>query len=134
MALKKKNKIESQFNMSSLTDIIFLLLIFFMLTSSLVVPNALNLKLPGESNSTATVSKAPDEVRITSSGKFLYNGQSIGLSQLNQKFTALRKRDGAGKANIMVSPSENAPMQAVVSVLDLARKSRLNAIMNLAKK
>ncbi len=120
--------------MSSLTDIIFLLLIFFMLTSSLVVPNALNLRLPGESNSTSTVSEAPDEVKITSSGKYLYNGQNIGLNQLNQKFAALRSRDGAGKANVMISPSDSAPMQAVVSVLDLARKARLNSIMNLAKK
>lgn len=46
---KKKSKISAEFNMSSLTDIIFLLLIFFMLTSSIVAPNALNLKLPGTS-------------------------------------------------------------------------------------
>ncbi|MFM9952070.1 MAG: ExbD/TolR family protein, partial [Saprospiraceae bacterium] len=49
MGLKKRSKVSSQFNMSSLTDIIFLLLIFFMLTSTVVAPNALNLKLPGSS-------------------------------------------------------------------------------------
>ena len=49
MGLKKRSKVSAEFSMSSLTDIIFLLLIFFMLTSSLVAPNALNLKLPGSS-------------------------------------------------------------------------------------
>ena len=48
MAVKSRSKVSAQFNMSSLTDIIFLLLIFFMLTSSIVTPNALNLQLPGK--------------------------------------------------------------------------------------
>ena len=49
MGMKKRAKVSAEFSMSSLTDIIFLLLIFFMLTSSVVVPNALNLQLPGQS-------------------------------------------------------------------------------------
>ena len=46
MALKSKNKVSANFNMSSMTDIVFLLLIFFMLTSTLVTQNALDLLLP----------------------------------------------------------------------------------------
>ena len=51
MALKSKNKVSANFNMSSMTDIVFLLLIFFMLTSTLVTQNALDLLLPKSENS-----------------------------------------------------------------------------------
>ena len=68
MGIKKRNKVNAQFSMSSLTDIIFLLLIFFMLTSSLVAPNALNLKLPGSSRTNVASSDRMDDVRISSSG------------------------------------------------------------------
>ena len=50
MGMKKRTKVSAEFSMSSLTDIIFLLLIFFMLTSSMVIPNGLNLRLSGQSN------------------------------------------------------------------------------------
>ena len=46
MAIKQKTKIESTFSLSSMTDIVFLLLIFFLITSTLVNPNALKLLLP----------------------------------------------------------------------------------------
>ena len=62
MALKSRNKVSAVFSMSSMTDIVFLLLIFFMLTSTLVTTNALDLVLP---NSTAqTVKKQRVSVSI----------------------------------------------------------------------
>ena len=61
MALKRKTKIEPNFSMSSMTDIIFLLLIFFMLTSTVVVPNAIKLTLPQAQKQTA----AKPQSRVT---------------------------------------------------------------------
>ena len=46
MALKRKNRIEATFSMASMTDVIFLLLIFFMVTSTFVFPNAIKVNLP----------------------------------------------------------------------------------------
>ena len=46
MAIKRSRKANPNFNMSSMTDIVFLLLIFFMVTSTLINPNALKLLLP----------------------------------------------------------------------------------------
>ena len=51
--LKRKNKISPQFSMSSMTDIIFLLLIFFMITSTMVSPNAIKVLLPQSSQQTS---------------------------------------------------------------------------------
>lgn len=129
MGLKKRNKINAQFNMSSLTDIIFLLLIFFMLTSSLIVPNALNLKLPGESKSTSTVSKRPDEVRISSNGTYYFNGSKVSHSALASALREVRKNKGP-KTGIIVTPDRRAGNQHVVTALDLIRITRLTAILN----
>ena len=129
MGLKKRNKINAQFNMSSLTDIIFLLLIFFMLTSSLIVPNALNLKLPGQSNSTSTVSKRPDEVRISSSGAFYFNGRKVNQSSLYSALKGIRQSKGRD-ASVIVTPDGRAANQHVVTALDLIRKARVTAILN----
>ena len=59
MAIKRTTKIDSSFSMSSMTDIVFLLLIFFLVTSTLINPNALKLLLPkstGQVSAKATVS------------------------------------------------------------------------------
>ncbi len=131
MGVKKRNKISAQFNMSSLTDIIFLLLIFFMLTSSLIVPNALNLKLPGQSNSTSTVSQRPDELRISSNGSFYFNGNKVSESALYSALRGVRSSKG-NEASIIVTPDGRARNQHVVTALDLIRKARLAAILNEA--
>ena len=129
MGLKKRNKIQALFNMSSLTDIIFLLLIFFMLTSSLIVPNALNLKLPGQSNSTSTLSKRPDEVRINSSGTIYFNGRRMSTADLSSALKNVRQTKGV-HAGVIVTADRRVGNQHVVTVLDMIRKSRLSAILN----
>lgn len=53
MAIKKRNKVSASFSMSSMTDLVFLLLIFFMITSTVVTPSAIKLLLP-KSSSQAT--------------------------------------------------------------------------------
>ena len=53
MALKRKYKMSVEFSMASMTDMIFLLLIFFMLTSTVVVPNAIKVLLPQSAQQTS---------------------------------------------------------------------------------
>ena len=76
----------SEFNVSSLTDIIFLLLIFFMLTSGVVSPNALNLQLPGNSSVPSNTTSKTDEVRIQTDGNFYLNGRATSLLLLEDEF------------------------------------------------
>jgi biopolymer transport protein ExbD len=97
VGLKKRNKVSAQFNMSSLTDIIFLLLIFFMLTSSLVAPNALNLKLPGSSKTSRVATDQIDNVTISRTGEYFFNGRRISINDLEttlgRKARASSKKD-----------------------------------------
>lgn len=85
MGLQKRNKANAEFNMSSLTDIIFLLLIFFMLTSSLTSPNAQNLDRPKSNSKT----QSPQNVAlsITPEGEFYVDSDKdpVPRAQLEQR-------------------------------------------------
>ncbi len=129
MALKKRNKVSAEFSMSSLTDIIFLLLIFFMLTSTLVSQNALNLKLP--SSSSKTVAPQSLSVSIQKGGKFFVDGKRVKSSALT---AAIRKgirnqskKDGKPTVNILAE--QGVGIEHVVRVMDVCNKLKLNAIL-----
>ena len=129
MALKKKSKVSADFNMSSLTDIIFLLLIFFMLTSSVITPNALNLKMPGKSTSSITVDSKPDDITIKSDGTFLINGRRVNKSRVEQGIRDLQRKKRGKKLDLTISPSKKAPAESVVLVMDAARRLGVNGIL-----
>ncbi len=129
MGLKKRSKISAEFNMSSLTDIIFLLLIFFMLTSSLVAPNALNLKLPGKSNKQTISSSDINDVAISSSGTFRLDGNRVSGDNLEAGLRRLVRKNGGRQLDITISPNPNAPIESVALVMDIAMRLNINAIM-----
>lgn len=113
--------------MSSMTDIIFLLLIFFMLTSSVVAPNALNLKLPGKQNSGKQTLKNPAAVEITRTGSYALNGQSISIEALD---AALQKRSASDPdASMTIAPESDTPVDYVVAVMDIALRYHVETIL-----
>ena len=83
MTLRSRNKVKSDFNMSSMTDIVFLLLIFFMLTSTLVSPNALKLLLPNSSS--RTLEKQTVSVSITKEINFFINEKKVSHQNIEQE-------------------------------------------------
>ena len=80
MKLKRHSKVESTFQMSSMTDIVFLLLVFFMVTSTLVSPNALKLLLPRSNSQTAA--KPITTVSITSDLQFYVADRSVPVEEV----------------------------------------------------
>ena len=132
MGIKKRNKVSAEFSMSSLTDIIFLLLIFFMLTSSLVAPNSLNLKLPGSSKSKATTTKDIDEVKISNSGKYYLNRKRISIDDLEGALSRKAQR-GRKQLSITIAPDAKAPVESVVAVMDIAMRYNINGILAAEK-
>lgn len=126
--MKKRTKVSAEFSMSSLTDIIFLLLIFFMLTSSMVVPNALNLRLPGQSKTKNDNQPKfpPFEVKIKSNGSYLLDGAPASLSTIEKK--ARERKRQSDKVSVIVSPAGKAPNEKVVAILDMAYRYKLDAI------
>ncbi|MEY4934089.1 MAG: hypothetical protein RIS64_448 [Bacteroidota bacterium] len=130
MNLRKRKEISGEMGMQSMTDIIFILLMFFMMTSTLVHPSALNLSLPANPKT----SKKPilkkdnlDDIAITASGGFLLNGKTTALETIKNTLKANRskKTDYA----ITVSPDSKAPIEYTVAILDLTQQMDINAII-----
>ena len=128
MALKKRSKVSAEFSMSSLTDIIFLLLIFFMLTSTLVSQNALNLKLP--SSSSKTVAPPSMAISIEKQGRFYFNGKRMSIGDVEKSVrAAIRAADNKQNLTATIFAEMGTPVEYVVQVMDLANQVKLQAIL-----
>ncbi|GIV32103.1 MAG: hypothetical protein KatS3mg030_405 [Saprospiraceae bacterium] len=126
MALKRRNKISAEFSMASLTDVIFLLLIFFVLTSRLVKLS--NLDLP-ESDS-KTVAPVTMVVEVDRQGRYLVNTQPRSLSQvegiLRERIKELGKSE---EITLTIAAEKDAAFDEVVDLIQLAGKLRVKAIL-----
>ena len=121
--MKKRSKVSAEFSMSSLTDIIFLLLIFFMLTSSMV---QINVQLP-ESNSKAV---APSDLIVmrTVDGNLSFNGKQIALSQLQSRISSeLSKMSNRQNASISIVAEVGVPWERVNEVIVIAKNLGIKA-------
>ncbi len=122
MGLKKRTKVSAEFSMSSLTDIIFLLLIFFMLTSSLVSPTAINLRLPSSSSKpTNQSSNEPIKLEINARGEYTVNGTRMAEDAVKAKLQNLIRKDGRAPSDITVilSIDEAVEAQTLVTNVDI---------------
>lgn len=115
--------------MSSLTDIIFLLLIFFMLTSTLVAPNAINFNLPGSTQKRVTTTRSIDEIEINDRGRFYYNDRSITLNELEGQLRRLSAGKAPKSESVLISIDKRAKVEDVVAVMDLTLKFEINRVL-----
>ncbi|MDB4581539.1 biopolymer transporter ExbD [Draconibacterium sp.] len=133
MALKRRNKVNAAFSMSSMTDIVFLLLIFFMVTSTLIAPNALKLLLPQSNNQTAA--KAITSVSITKDLKYWINDdgklQRVAFVEIEP---FLRNKYGATNDDIFISlhADKSVPVEEVVKMMNIARRNKYKMILATA--
>ncbi len=125
MALKSRNKVSASFSMSSMTDIVFLLLIFFMVTSTLISPNALKLLLPKSSNQTAA--KPITSVSIDKNFNFYIETTPVPFSQLERKLQ--RKLAKEEEPTISLHVDKSVPMEQVVKVMNIAKDNKYKLIL-----
>lgn len=128
MGLKKRNKTSAEFSMSSLTDIIFLLLIFFMLTSTLVKIEPFELP---KSNS-KTVAPTSVVVAITKDGQHKIGGEVIPERSLTRVLSnEILKSDEAERENytITIVAEVDTPFEYVVNIMKIAASLKVNAII-----
>jgi biopolymer transport protein ExbD len=134
MALKRRNKVEVAFSMASMTDIVFLLLIFFMVTSTLIAPNALKLLLPESSNQTAA--KPVTSISITSDLKYYLNEngqlQRVAFSEiepfLQKNFSGVKEDE----VFISLHADKTVPIEQVVKVMNIAKRNHFKMILATA--
>jgi len=124
MNLKTRNKRNADFNMSSMTDIVFLLLIFFMLTSTLVSPNALKLLLPKSSGRTLATQSV--SVSIDKDLNFYFNQEMINISELEGKLISVATEEDA---TVVLNAEKSVPIEEVVKVMGIANKLKIKMIL-----
>lgn len=125
MNLRGRNKVNPNFNMSSMTDIVFLLLIFFMLTSTLVSPNALKLLLP---NSKAkTLEKQTISISINEDIHFYINENRVDESNLEQEIIDIVK--GEEEPAIILHADKSVDIEHVVKVMDIAYRNKFKIVL-----
>lgn len=108
----------SEFSMASMSDLVFLLLIFFMLTSTLVAPNAIKLLLP--QSTSKTMAKQTTTVYINERFEFFLNETQVSKDDLEPRLGV----DLAGQSDgsVVLRADQSVPVQYVVEVIDAVNK------------
>ena len=114
MAIKTRNKIGVSFNSSSMSDLVFLLLIFFMLTSTLVAPNAIKLLLPSSSSKTM----AKQTVTVYINERFQYFVDETPVTDDELASVISDRIGGQADATVVLRSDKTVPVQYVVNVID----------------
>lgn len=120
MRFKRQSKPLAEFQFSSLTDVVMLLLIFFMITSQYVVQSGVKVKLPGSKTSEQLV---PSEyiVTITKEGTYYIGSEVVAEPELEIKLKSLREKDN--EANLIIASDKDVAIEKVVLVIDAAKGS-----------
>ena len=131
MALRRTTKADPNIAMSSMTDIVFLLLILFLVTSTLVNPNALKLLLP---KSTGQVSaKATVSVSIKDWGDDSYsyhingNQQPVNLEEVEDELVELLQSEE--DPTFSIYSDESVPIKEIVQVMNIAKRNHYKVIL-----
>tara|TARA_B100000900_G_C20157573_1_gene544524 strand:+ start:105 stop:500 length:396 start_codon:yes stop_codon:yes gene_type:complete len=131
MDFKTSNKITPNFNMSSMTDVVFLLLIFFMIASTLAKNlNTIDVKLPqakGKSENRDNVS-----VSIDNKNRFYLDGDLVKKKDLKDKL--LKKLSTSNKRIIILRSDSKVPINEIVHVMDIANKNSVKVVLAVKDK
>ncbi len=114
MAIKSRNKVEPTFNSSSMSDLVFLLLIFFMLTSTLVAPNAIKLMLPSSNSKTM----AKQTVTVYVNDQFQYYVEETAADETQLVDLINSKIGNDNQATVVLRSHKSVPVQYIVNVID----------------
>lgn len=130
MALKRRTKISPNFSMASMTDIIFLLLIFFMITSTVVSPNAIKVLLPQGKQQTS----AKPLTRVIIDKELNYyvafgneNEQAIELAELPAFLQACADKEP--EMYVALYADETVPYREIVKILNIANENRFKMVL-----
>lgn len=125
MNLRGRNKVSPEFSMSSMTDIVFLLLVFFLLTSPAITPEALDLILPKAKGKTTNVQNL--SVSITKKKQFYINKERVSEQNLEKLLTS--KLSTTENPTIILRAAEGVPIEKAVKVMDIANRNKYKIVL-----
>lgn len=130
MALRRRNKVNAAFSMASMTDIVFLLLIFFMVTSTLIAPNALKLLLPKSSNQTPA--KAVTTISITASLDYYIESTPTSIEDIEGILKNYFVSENILEPTISLHADRTVPIENVVKIMNIAKDNKWKLILATA--
>jgi biopolymer transport protein ExbD len=125
MNIRGRNKVTPEFNMSSMTDIVFLLLIFFMLASTLVTTNAIDILLPKASGKTEN--KKSVAVSIKKDLSYFIDQNQVKTNQLEASLIKILQQEKT--PTIVLRAEKSVPVENVVKVMDIANRNKFKVIL-----
>jgi biopolymer transport protein ExbD len=125
MNLRGRNKVSPEFSMSSMTDIVFLLLVFFLLTSPAITPDALDLILPKAKGKSTNQQKA--SVSITKDGAYYVNKERVSEYQIEKQLQIVLA--GQEEPTLILRAEEGVPIEDAVFVMDIANKNKFKVVL-----
>ncbi len=130
MRLRGRNKVTPEFNMSSMTDIVFLLLIFFMIASTLVSAEAIDLLLPNSSSKTTQTKN----VSVSVDKDVNYYVDMKKVSKDNLEAEVLAKVGQSDSPSITIRSDQDVEMKHVVYIMDIANRNKIKSTLAVKSK
>ena len=127
--IRNKNRVLDNFAMSGMTDIVFLLLIFFMLTSTLIAPNALKLLMPSPGRTTATVESRVPTVTLHSNTRITVDGVTVRFEDLGTILET--KLGGQSEPTVKVVTAPRVSVEEAVKVMNVAADKNYVVVLKM---
>lgn len=125
MAIQSRNKVSAEFSMSSMTDIVFLLLIFFIIASTMISPYGIKVLLPQSAQ--RTTGKQNISVSITEDLKFYVGDKQVQKSEIE---SILRREVGSEeKPGVILRAHEDVNVKNIVYVMDIAKRNKYQVVL-----
>ncbi|ANH59013.1 ExbD/TolR family protein [Dokdonia donghaensis] len=125
MNLRGRNKVSPEFSMSSMTDIVFLLLVFFLLTSPAITPDALDLILPKAKGKTSN--KQNLSVSITKDLDYYVNKERVTENSIEGFINS--ELAGVEEPTIILRAEEGVPIENAVKIMDIANRNKYKIVL-----
>lgn len=126
MNLRRKDKFRAEVSTSSLSDIMFFLMLFFLITSTMISPSVIKLTLPS-SKYHQTVRKTEVSISITNTHQYYINNQQVSFENLEAELT--RKVPDPEKATVVIRCDKDVPVQELINVLQIGNKLKIKMIL-----
>jgi len=135
MAIRIRNKKSLEFSTASMSDLVFLLLVFFILVSTIVSPNAIPLTLPNSSSQKVIDAKKDVTVYINDKLQYFINDESNQVSEDQLKVAIAAELQDGTEGNVVLRTDQTVAVQYIINVIDavnkvnLERKSKYKVIL-----
>jgi biopolymer transport protein ExbD len=126
MNLRRRTRLTSEVNTSSLNDIMFFLLLFFLITSTLVSPNVMKLLLP-KADSGKAMSKQNVTVSVNSDLEYFIDNKPIAIADLEPAL--LQRIGGMPEPTVILKVDKTVQIQSLIDLLDIGNRNRIKMVL-----